>query len=103
MVAALVPWGIDPLLANVGAFITAFQVSYWGHRGWTFRAGDQRHGRTLPRFVLVSGGSFLLNEALYYILLRYTSLDYRLSLLIVLVIVAALTYILSRQWAFRTV
>jgi len=103
VVAALVPLGMPPLLANVVAFAVAFQVSYWGHRHWTFTAADLRHRRTLPRFVVVSCSSFVLNEFLYFLLLQYTTLDYRTALTIVLLTVAALTYILSRQWAFRKI
>ncbi|MDF3034784.1 MAG: GtrA family protein [Paucimonas sp.] len=100
VVAALVPLGLLPLQANVVAFITAFNVSYWGHRRWTFNA-DRPHRSALPRFLLTACSSFVLNQTLYYFFLTYTSLDYRVSLLIVLVCVAILTFFLSRQWAFR--
>lgn len=99
--ALLVPLGLPPLAANVFAFLVAFQVSYWGHRQWTFTARDLRHRKTLPRFILVSASSFALNEALYFLLLRYTALDYRTALFIVLAVVSILTYLLSRQWAFK--
>ncbi|NOZ70498.1 MAG: GtrA family protein, partial [Chloroflexi bacterium] len=98
VVALLVPLGIVPLLANIVGFLTAFQVSYWGHRRWTFNARTLCHSQTLPRFAIVSCSSFLLNEFMYFLLLRYTSLDYRTALFIVLAVVAALTYLLSRQW-----
>lgn len=101
VVALLVPLGLVPLLANIVAFVIAFQVSYWGHRRWTFAAYTLSHAQTLPRFMAVSGLSFVLNEFLYFLLLEYTALDYRVALFIVLATVAALTFLLSRQWAFR--
>lgn len=100
LVTLLVPLGLAPLLANVLAYLLAFQVSYWGHRLKTFDAAHLSHRHTLPRFFAVASLSFLLNEALYYLLLRFTPLDYRLALLIVLFCVAVLTFVLSRMWAF---
>ncbi|MBX9915218.1 MAG: GtrA family protein [Pseudomonadaceae bacterium] len=100
LVLLLVPLGLPPLLANVLAYLLAFQVSYWGHRLKTFDAAHLPHSQTLPRFFAVASLSFLLNEGLYYLLLRFTPLDYRLALLIVLFCVALVTFVLSRLWAF---
>ena len=91
-VVALVPLGSVPLLANVAGFGVAFQVSYWGHRHWTFNANALHHRQTLPRFVVVSCSSFAVNEFLYFLLLRYTALDYRTALTIVLAAVATATF-----------
>ncbi len=96
----LVPYGLPPLLANVAGFLIAFQVSYWGHRGLTFQASEVAHARGLPRFFAVAALAFGVNEAMYFLLLRYTSLDYRMALLLVLILVAALTFVLSKLWAF---
>lgn len=96
----LVPMGLSPLVANVVGFLLAFQVSHAGHRHLTFRRGDVPASRSRGRFFLVAVGSFLVNEALYALLLHYTALDYRIALAIVLVAVAVLTYVAARQWAF---
>lgn len=97
----LVPLGMRPLVANVVAYLLAFQVSYWGHRVKTFEAGHLPHSQTLPRFFTVATLSFLLNEALYFLLLHFTTLDYRIALLIVLFTVAVVTFVLSRLWVFH--
>jgi putative flippase GtrA len=99
VVALLVPLGSQPLLANIAAFAVAFNVSYAGHRHWTFAAAHTSHS-TFKRFLGVALLSFALNEALYYLLLR-AGMEYRLALMVVLVAVAALTFVLSRFWAFR--
>jgi putative flippase GtrA len=96
----LVPAGLAPLIANILGFLLAFQVSYWGHRRLTFQAGHIAHRQALPRFFAVSCLSFCVNEALYFSLLHYTSLDYRAALLLVLFTVAALTFVLGKLWAF---
>ncbi|UTH74894.1 GtrA family protein [Chromobacterium sp. IIBBL 290-4] len=97
---ALVPLGAPPLAANVLGFLLAFQVSYWGHRQFTFEARHVPHRQALPRFFGVSCLSFCVNEAMYYLLLRFSALDYRVSLAIVLFTVAALTFVLGKLWAF---
>ena len=102
LVLLLVPQGLQPLLANVLAYLLAFQVSYWGHRLKTFEAAHLPHSQTLPRFFAVASLSFLLNEGMYYLLLRFTPLDYRMALLLVLFCVAVVTFVLSRLWAFSS-
>ncbi|AAQ58834.1 Polysaccharide biosynthesis protein GtrA [Chromobacterium violaceum] len=98
----LVPLGAPPLAANVLGFLGAFQLSYWGHRRFTFEAGHVPHRQALPRFFGVSCLSFCVNEAMYFALLRYAPLDYRVSLAIVLFAVAALTFLLGKLWAFAS-
>lgn len=97
-----VPLGLDPLLANVLGFLIAFQVSHAGHRHLTFREQAAPAGRSRLRFFGVALLSFCVNEMMYWLLLRYTQLDYRVALAIVLVAVAALTFVIARHWAFAS-
>ncbi|GAC1032780.1 hypothetical protein thsps21_36090 [Pseudomonas sp. No.21] len=97
----LVPAGLAPLQANVLGFLLAFTLSYWGHRTRTFDASHVPHAKALPRFFLVSCLGFCLNEALYFLTLRFTQLGYREALLLVLVAVAGVTFLLGRFWAFH--
>lgn len=92
--------GLPPLVANVFAFLVAFNVSYFGHRHLTFNAGERSHRQTLPRFATVAASSFLVNEALYWLLLNFTPLRYDLAMLLVLGTVAGMTYLLGKFWAF---
>jgi len=107
LVHALVVWGLvaatamAPLIANVGGFLVAFWVSFFGHRYLSFTHG--RHSpwqRALPRFALVAGLAFAANELFYAALLIFTPLPYMAALILVLGTVAVGTYILSRFWAF---
>lgn len=101
IVVLLVPLaGLHPLLANVVAFLVAFNVSYFGHRHLTFQAGERSHRQTLPRFATVAASSFALNEAMYWGLLQFTPLRYDIAMLLVLGSVAVLTYVLGKFWAF---
>lgn len=98
VVIALVPLGVPPLWANVLAFAVAFQASYFGHRGWTFRSPGGRGAYT--RMLVVSLASFALNEAMYACLLKFAPFDYRVSLALVLIAVALFTFAGSRFWVF---
>jgi putative flippase GtrA len=101
VVALLVTAGIHPLYANIFAFITAFNVSYLGHRYWTFNKNSSPHVTAITRFLGVAILSFLLNEFLFFLFLKFTALPYLLAIFIVLLIVTPTTFLLSRMWAFR--
>jgi putative flippase GtrA len=98
--ALLVPAGLSPLIANSIGFLVAFQVSYQGHYRLTFKAEQVPHRIALPRFFAVACIGFAANELMYFMLLRYTPIDYRVALLFVLLAVAALTFFMGKLWAF---
>ena len=96
---------IAPLHANFGGFFMAFWVSYFGHRHWTFSDAmathtDGKHSSFL-RFLLVALLGFGVNQLMFYLLLHYAGWPYYLALAVVVFTVAAMTYVLSRLWAFR--
>ena len=91
--------GWRPLIANCAAYCAALIVSFIGQSRLTFVA--QAAGtREFAKFTATSLTGFALNTLAYAALLRWTSLDYRLALLIVLFAVAALTYMLMSRWVF---
>ena len=100
VVASIVPLGIAPLFANVIGFASHLMSAYFGHLNWTFTSTDSQKD-TFKRFLSVAVLGFVINEAMYSLLLKLHRLDYRVALAIVLVAVAALTFVLSRFWAFR--
>jgi putative flippase GtrA len=103
LVVVFVNLSVAPLLANVIAFLGAFQISYWGHVSWSFAEAEAPRRNSLKRFFMVATSSFLLNEILFAALLEFTHLTYQTSLIIVLTFVAGLTFFLSRHWAFAHV
>lgn len=101
-VAALVETlAMAPLAANVLGFLVAFTVSYSGQHHWTFAGSGVGWRQGLPRYFLVACASFLLNELLFAALLRLAGWPYRPALACTLVLVAGVTFVLSRFWAFR--
>lgn len=100
LVILLVTFSITPLIANVLAFIGAFQISYWGHSSWSFSDLSASRKDSFRRFVIISVSGFLINELLFFLFLKFTNIPYQISLLIVLPFVAGLTFLFSRYWAF---
>src|SRR6266545_1566470 len=62
---------MQPLIANIFAFLIAFQMSYWGHRLWTFNDSVSLHRDAFPKLLLVQSLNFTINESLFYILMTW--------------------------------
>tara|TARA_B100001105_G_C22294494_1_gene401036 strand:- start:425 stop:847 length:423 start_codon:yes stop_codon:yes gene_type:complete len=92
--------GWPPLLANVVGWLVALGVSFGGHHGLSFAGHRAPLRQAAPRFALVSGMGFLVNELSYALLLRLAPEHYGAWLALVLVLMAGLTYLLARHWAF---
>ena len=89
------------LLSNMIAFMTAFGVSYFGHKYGTFAHQNSSHRQAIPRFYMTALLGFVLNNTLFYVLYSILGMPYLQALVIVLGGVAILTFILSKFWAFR--
>lgn len=88
-----------PLVANIVGFSIGVQVSYWGHRTFTFRDSDASHRVAYPRLVMLQTGNFIANEGLFSLFLSL-HLPYQVALLIVLAIMPIFTFMISRAWVF---
>lgn len=88
-----------PLVANVFGFLVSFQVSYWGHRRWTFRDTIIDHVIAFPKLLLLQLFNLAVNETLFYFFLA-CHLPYPIALLIVLTILPLYTFVISKLWVF---
>jgi len=93
-------FGWRPLLANIVAFIIAYQVSFSGHHYWTFKSTTV-FAHNWRKFLVVALLSLGLTECLFYVFLHPLGLYYPLALFCTLVIVPPITFVLSKCWAFR--
>jgi putative flippase GtrA len=100
VVSTAVPLGMKPLSANAVGFFFSFMWGFFGHARWTFPAQGRDVATAAWRFAIVSLLSFVLTEAAYAGVLEWTSIDYRLSLYLVIVTLALLKLIASKHWAF---
>lgn len=101
IVVSIVEWAhLKPLTANFFAFLVSFQISYWGHRRWTFSNTVVLHRVALPKLLFVQLINFILNEFLFYVFLSL-HLPYPVALLIVLAILPVSTFITNKWWVFK--
>lgn len=98
-VAVVTLAGSAPMAGNIDGYGVALITSWLGQSRLTFREAP-RSTWTPVRFALTSLSGFALNAMAYAALLRWTTLDYRVSLAIVLMSVALLTWVLCDQWVF---
>lgn len=97
-VAGVVLWcwpPLSPFVANLIAFLVAFQVSLWGHRRFTFRQQGKWH-----RFLLVAAAGFALNNVILAALITAGSIAGFGAIVISTFAVPLLMYIAARFWAF---
>jgi putative flippase GtrA len=100
MILLVEGFSIKPVLANWIGFIVAFIFSYFGHKTFTFKY-NLTVGKSIFKFFIVALLSFLCNYIIFSFLLYFTSVPYYIALPIALLIVAVLTFYLSRQWVFK--
>lgn len=92
---------LRPLIANIFAFLLAFNVSYIGHKYLTFSKLDDEKRLSLPHFFLVASSAGVINEFLYFLILHYSTLNYVVALILVLGTVSIYSFLVSKFWACR--
>jgi putative flippase GtrA len=70
------------------------------NRGWTF-GHRERAGAALARYWALYGAGYLLNLALLYALVDLAGLAHQLVQAALVVLIAALTFVLQKYWVFR--
>ena len=91
--------GIEALLANLAAFLSAFIVSFTGQYLWTFRS--KRYWQSaLMRFFLISLFGFMVNNIVLIALLDVGIMSDSLSAVLSACIIPVVTYLAGRFWAF---
>lgn len=95
---------IQPVIANIFAFVVAFIVGFTGHLKITFRTlvnkADWR--KSGFKWLISSVVGFLLNQAIFTAGLYVWSAKYYILIWIIATgLVTVLTFILARFWAFK--
>jgi putative flippase GtrA len=91
---------ISPAHSNIAGFVLAFPISYFGHSKFSFANHQRSHRQAFPKFFMVALAGFITNQILVLGLMHLFALPFWLVLGMVMVIVAASAYLLSRFWAF---
>ncbi len=89
------------LTANVPAFCIAFLASFGGHSRFTFPIVPSQRAVALRRFFIVAVIGFLTNQLAFGAGLKVFGEQWYFPLLaVVIVMVAGMTFVLSKLWAF---
>jgi putative flippase GtrA len=88
-------------VANLLGFLTAFWVSYFGHRIFTFNVVQISHRQTLPKFIIVAVTGFVFNETMLIALHHFTPYPISILLIITIIVTALFTFFLNRIFAFK--
>lgn len=91
---------MEPFQANFVAFLLAWCVSYFGHHRYTFQSGAG-HARAMPRFLATAIVGLALNQAIVYAVVDRLGWSYPVALVLIVAVVPAIIYLISRFWAFR--
>ena len=91
---------LNPLIANIVAFLIAFGFSFSGQRLFTFANSKKSIKESLLPYFLISLTSFICNELLLSFAIYIMNMPYHIALFSVLIIVAIGTYFSSKRWAF---
>ncbi|MEH6476290.1 MAG: GtrA family protein [Sneathiella sp.] len=91
--------GFQPQLANLGGYVSAVGLSYFGHVRLTFRAAEN-HALHMPRFVVVSLAGLAIGSGGVDILIVRNDVPFVYAMFFIGIAVASTTFLLSKFWVF---
>ncbi len=93
--------GLHPTLANVGAFLVAFSISYFGHYYFSFRS-RQDHVAAAPKFFIAALIGLTLNTLTFAIIVNLLQLHYMIAFAAVIIILPPIMFLISRKFVFSS-
>lgn len=91
---------LGPMSASVVGYLASVGVSYLGNSLFTFRQ-PVLHGPQAARFATISLAGFAVNQTITYVCAHLLGWPLTYTLVPVVVVVPATTFMLSKFWAFR--
>lgn len=87
--------------ASIVGQLTSTAVSYFGHALYSFRVHTD-HRTYLWRFLVVAAVTFGLNGFVTYALTEIGGVSYRVSVIVVAILIPLTNYACNRFWVFRS-
>ncbi|MFZ2621026.1 MAG: GtrA family protein [Minisyncoccia bacterium] len=94
-------FGFYYLLSAIVAFILAFGVSFTLHKFWTFKSHEEETHRQIVSYFMTSLFGLFLNTTLMYVFVDYFHINVLLSQVIVGLLVACVSFFISRNIVFK--
>jgi putative flippase GtrA len=91
---------VDAVIATIVGFLCALAVSFALNRTWVF-GSSVAVAPGFARYTVVSVLGFVLNVAIMATVTRVLALDYRIGLLLVVLIIPVTNFTLNARWTFR--
>lgn len=92
---------IHYLLSAILAFLGAFGVSFTLHKFWTFKSHDEKAHKQLVMYLATSLFGLILNTLLMYVFVDHFYIQVILSQIIVGILVACVSFFISRNFVFK--
>ena len=95
-------FGVYYILSIIAGGMIGAVVNYSINRYWTFQATEERKRKQLLRFLTVVTGSIALKSGGTWLMTEFLRIDYRISRIIIDVIVAiGWNFTMQKLWVFK--
>lgn len=99
LIALVEGLGLFATLASTAGYVVSSAVNYYLNYSFTFRS-DARHGRSIPRFLLIAGCGLLLNGAITYLGTAVFGLHYLLAQVAATIVALLWNFLANLRWTF---
>jgi putative flippase GtrA len=93
-------FGISSQISNLIGFWIAFGVSYFGQSVITFRSRPSLSN--FSKYAALAIFNYLMSAGVLYLLERTLDVDYRVALMVIVILVPLVSYIISKHFIFRS-
>lgn len=92
---------LDPVISSGIGYILSSLVGYLINGKWVFKDGDIKSHRTIARYYLCYGTSFLLNLVSMYVLVSVMGVSSNIAPLVTMCITIPFNFVVNKFWVFK--
>jgi putative flippase GtrA len=99
LLALVMGWAVNPVLASALGFLAGLLVNYLLSHHWVFRS-RRRHLETAFKFLVIAGAGLALNTGLMQIAISMAGIHYLLAQVLATAVVLLWNFAGNRFWTF---
>lgn len=92
--------GINYLISNSIGYIVSSISGYFLNKIWVFNSKDDKSNKSLFKYYMVYGSSFILNIGVMYMFINVIKISYIISPVLTMCITIPYNFILNKLWVF---